>query len=207
MLKPTVITGYSKETDLGLELLAQNVYNALNPNPDFIWDETIMPQFRADIEAYSIMLVKAINGTPADTLAKKEARSRVVNGLKKIASGVNLQADYDLQKLQSSGLRLAKAKAKVGILPKPSGFAVKSGGNQGSLLCRADCHRNALSYLFYSAPVPAPGNIGEWRLTPSATHKKEINGFMPGQQYELKCAYQGSEEKLVFSDSVFIYAQ
>lgn len=207
MATQKVIIDYSKDTDFELDVFAQNVYTALNPNPNFTWGETVMPKFQTDITAYRAALEKAQNGTPADTAAKNAARKTLLETLKKIAIEVNLQADYDVLKLQSSGLRLTKGKSKVGVLPKPTGFVVRSGDNSGDLLCDVDAHPNVLVYNFYSAPAPAPAGIAEWRLTPSSTHKKNISGFTPGKQYELKCAYQGSETTLVFSDSVFIYAQ
>jgi hypothetical protein len=207
MATQKVIIDYSKDTDFELDVFAQNVYTSLNPNPNFTWDEPIMLKFHADIAAYRNALEKVQNGTSADTIAKNTVRAALIEDLKKNAAEVNLQAGYDLQKLQSSGLRLAKGKTKVGVLPKPTGFAVKSGDNSGDLLCSVDRHPQALVYNFYSAPVPAPANIDDWRLTPSTTHKKNIQGFIPGKQYELKCAYLGSEEELVYSDPVSIYAQ
>jgi hypothetical protein len=207
MGKPSVIIDYSKDSDFELDVFAQNVYTSLNPNPNFKWDESVMPAFQAGITAYRNALEKAQNGSPAERAAKNAARKTLLESLNKIASEVNLQSQNDLLKLQSSGLRLAKERAKVGVLPKPIGFTVKSGDNSGDLLCNVDPHPNVSVYNFYSAAVPAPANIADWRLTPSTTHKKNITGFTSGKQYELKCAYQGSEEALVFSDSVFIYAQ
>jgi hypothetical protein len=207
MAKSFVIIDYSRDTDLELDVFAQNVYTALNPNPNFTWGETVMRNFQSNITAYRTALEKAQNGTPAETARKNAARKVLVVDLKNIALEVNIQANGDLLKLQSSGLRLAKTRSKVGILPKPTGFTVRSGGNSGDLLCIVDTHPNALSYNFYSAPAPSPASINDWRLTPSTTHKKNIAGFTPGKQYELKCAYQGSEETLVYSDPVLIYAQ
>jgi hypothetical protein len=138
---------------------------------------------------------------------KNEARVALLENLRTIGMEINLQANNDLLKLQSSGFHLAKERSKVGILPKPTGFTVKSGDNSGDLLCNVDANPNASMYNFYSAPVPAPANINDWRLTPSTNRKKNIPGFIPGKQYELKCAYQGSEDTLIYSDSVFIFAQ
>jgi hypothetical protein len=207
MSKPSVLIDYSRDTDLELNVFAQNVYTALNPNPNFTWDESVMPKFQTDITAYRTALEKAQNGSPADTAAKNAARTTLLEELKKIATEVNLQANYDVLKLQSSGLLLKKRKSKVGILPKPTGFVVRSGDNSGDLFCSVDSHPNALVYNFYFAPAPAPVAIGDWRLIPSSVHKKNISGFTPGKQYEFKCAYQGSEETLVYSDPVLIYAQ
>lgn len=207
MSKNHVITDNSKEVDNDLGNFAQNVYNSLNPNANFTWDASVMPQFQTGITTFRSAQEKVINGTPTDTTAKNVARAELLEKLRIIAIEVNLQANNDLQKLQSSGFHIAKGKNKVGILPKPTGFTVKTGDNSGDLLCNVDANTIANMYNFYSAPVPAPANINDWRLTPSTNRKKNIPGFIPGKQYELKCAYQGSEDTLIYSDSVFIFAQ
>lgn len=207
MSKNHVITDNSKEADNDLGNFAQNVYNSLNPNESFTWDAPVMPRFQTAITAFRAALEKVLNGTPTDTAAKNAARALLLEELRVIGIEVNLQANNDLQKLQSSGFHLAKGKSRVGILPKPTGFTVKTGDNSGDLLCNVDANTIASMYNFYSAPVPAPANIIDWRLTPSSSRKKNISGFTPGKQYELKCAYQGSEETLIYSDSVIIYAQ
>jgi hypothetical protein len=207
MSKSSAITDYSRETDLELDVFAQNVYTSLNPNPAFTWGETVMRKFQTDITAYRTALENAQHGSPTEIVIKNAARKVLVDGLKNIALEVNIQANGDVLKLQSSGLRLAKTRSKVGILPKPTGFTVRSGDNPGDFLCNVDPYPHVAMYNFYSAPAPAPASINDWRLTPSTTHKKNIAGFTPGKQYELKCAYQGSEETLVYSDPVLIYAQ
>jgi hypothetical protein len=205
MEESKVLTDYSKVRDFELNTFAQVVYTALNPNPNFIWGETAMEQFRAGILAYRAALEKAQDGTKSDRVAKKAARKTLIVILRKVAAEVNRQGAGNLAKLQSSGLRLARVKSRVGVLPKPTGFKVSSGANSGELLCWVDAHPNAVVYNFYFAPAPA--SAGDWRLIPSTTRKKNIAGFTPQIQYELKCAYQGREENLIFSDSVFIYAQ
>lgn len=207
MSKLAVRIDYTKVPDSELGPFTQSVYDALNPNEHFVWDATVMPAFQANITTYLNAYEKNINGKSADTIAKNVARINLLETLKLIASEVNLQGNKDVIILQSSGLTLVKERAKVGVLPKPSSFTVKSGDNSGDLLCSVSSNIHALTYNFYSAPVPTPAKISEWRLTPSSTRKMNISGFEPGVQYELKCAYQGTETQLVFSDSVNIFAQ
>lgn len=207
MLKPSVIIDYSKVADGELDTFSESVYNALNPNTNFTWDSTFMPSFLAADNDYRTKLEKSLNGTTSDTAAKNVSRAALLKILRVVGSEVNLQANGDIEKLKSSGLQLSKSRSKVGVLPKPTGFKVKSGDNSGDLLCSVDANPNASVYNFYSAPVPAPASITDWRLTISTMHKKNIKGFTPGKQYEVKCAYQGSEDALVYSDSILIYAQ
>jgi len=207
MSKPSVITDYSKVTDSELDSFAEAVYAALNPNPSFTWEGTIMQDFSAATEVYRLRLNRSLNGSASDTTAKNVSRAVLLDMLRTMALEVNLQANEDIVKLQSSGFMLSKTRSRVGVLPKPTNFKVKSGDNSGDLLCTVDANTNASVYNFYSAPAPAPASMADWRLTISTTRKKNISGFAPGKQYELKCAYKGSEDALVFSDSILIYAQ
>jgi hypothetical protein len=198
---------YSRETDDGLLVFGQSVYDALNPNTNFTWEPTVMPAFQSDVDEYRRLLILVINGTSADVLKKNLSRNKLLSTLRSVATVVNIQANGDIVKLQSSGLRLVKPRTKVGILPKPTGFEVRSGDNSGSLFCSVNAHPNSKVYQFYSAKVPAPANITDWRQFTSPNHKATITGYVPGCQYELKSAYQGSDKELVYSDSIFVYAQ
>jgi hypothetical protein len=207
MTKQAVIIDYSRDADKDLDNFAEAVYKALNPNPNFVWDTKVMPLFKTNTDNYRTMLQAAQNGTSTDVLAKNLAKTTLTDQMREIAMEVNKQAGDDLIKLQSSGFILARGKSKVGTLPKPTGFKVSTGANSGDLLMNVDANMDTTTYNFYTAPVPAPANINDWRLTPSTTHRKNISGFTPGTQYAVRCAYLGTDPTLVFSDTVQIYAQ
>ncbi|MGB4776143.1 MAG: hypothetical protein WBP45_13270 [Daejeonella sp.] len=207
MKKQTIIIDYSHEADNDLDNLAQTAFDALENNADFTFEAGVLPDLQTSINDYRFKLNQSKNGSSADKAAKNEAKEVLADQLKEVAIQVNLQADGDALKLMSSGFRLAKTGAPVGILPKPTGFSVKSGKNSGELMLSVDANKNATMYYFYTAPVPAPANLADWRLTPSTKSSINIAGFTPGKQYECKCAYKGSAEELVYSDSILIYAQ
>ena len=198
---------YSRETDDGLLVFALSVYDALNPNPNFVWDTTVMPEFQQLLDYYRLLLSLVVNGTSADVLKKNLARTQLLDKLRSMANEVNYQAKGDVVKLQSSGFRLLKQRSKVGVLPKPTGFEVHSGDNSGSFTCIVDANPNVKVYLFISARVPAPANFNDWRQSTCPSRKATLSGFIPGVQYELKSAYQGSEKELIYSESIFVYAQ
>jgi hypothetical protein len=202
-----VIIDYSKESDDRLSVLSESIYSCLNPNTNFTWETMVMPLFRGHIDEYRSCLEKVPAGTSADVIKKNMARKVLLIDFHDIGTEVNYQAAGDLVKLQSSGFLLAKIPSKVGLLPKPTGFEVTSGDNSGDFLCNVKAYSKAKMYLFISAPVPSPANFIDWRQSSSSAHKTNIQGFVPGKQYELKCAYLGTEKELVYSDSIFIYAQ
>jgi hypothetical protein len=207
MPKSSVITNYTKTPDSEIGTLAQSAYNCLNPNANFTWDVTIMPLFQGAIDKYVNIYQKSRTGTTQDILEKNDAREELNDIMRKIGIEINLQGDGNYTILQSSGFKMAKEKSKIGVLPKPNGFVVSTGYNSGDLLCQVDPYPNVNTYNFYVAAVPAPANISDWRTIPSTKSKKNISGFIPGQRYELRSAYQGCCDELIFSDSVFIYAQ
>lgn len=207
MSKQSVIIDYSKESDKELDNFAQGVYNSLLANANFTWAATVLPLLLTNVTTYRTKLEAARIGTAKDITAKNIAKGVLTDQLRVISGDVNRQAAGDLFKLQSSGLKLAKIPSKKGVLPKPTGFSVKTGANKGEFLFLVDAHTDANMYYFFSASTPAPANIGDWRLIPSTTHKKNITDYIPGTQYELKCAYKGTEDALVFSDSLMLFAQ
>ncbi len=207
MRKETIITDYSHVPDNSLDNLAQSAYDKLSNGTEFTFTANVLPDLLLSADRYRGKLDKSKKGNSMDVAEKNAAKKELTDKLKGIATEVNRQADGDLVKLTASGFTLAKKAVQVGILPKPAGFSVKSGKNPGELAFSADSHKNARVYYFYSAPVPAPGNMAAWRLSPSTKSSANINGYTPGQQYECKCAYKGTAGDLVYSDSILIYAQ
>jgi hypothetical protein len=202
------IIDYSRTPDEELDHLAQSIYNSLNPNAFFTWKADVMPLFQTNIKTFREKLEIVMNEPlPKNRTAKKEAKKVLTSQMRDLAIEANVQSQGDLGKLQTTAFKLAKERAPIGTLPKPTGFKVKSGENSGELLAMVDAYKDADMYFFYIAQVPVPENIDNWRLVPSTSCKKTIKGLIPGKQYELKCAYKGASEELIFSDPILIYIQ
>lgn len=207
MNKQSVIIDYSKLPDSELDNFAQGVHNSLSGNANFTWAATVLPALLTNIVSYRTKLEIAANGTAKDVTSKNVAKISLLDFLRTTATDVNRQANGDLLKLQSSGFKITKTPAKKGIMPKPTGFKVKTGDNSGEILFQMDAYTEADMYYFYSAAVPAPVDMTDWRLTPSTTRKKNISGYTPDKQYELRCAYKGTEDAMVYSDALLLFAQ
>ncbi len=143
----------------------------------------------------------------ADTIAKDEALKSLLALLTTMALTVNLQASGNKGKLESSGFTLAAVPGKIGVLAKPEGFKIKSGDNSGDVLLQVKPNPNADIYLFYSAPVPAPTSMENWRTIPSKKSKTNVSGYTPGKEYAFRCAYKGSEDTLIYSDIITMFVQ
>lgn len=206
MNKQSVIIDYSKLADDKLTLLTLSIIALLTGNEYFTLKAELLARLKELNAEFSKWVVKAKTGTSQDVASKNVAKSLLCDCIRELGLEINLQAKGDTLKLQSSGLTLAKERKKTSTLPKAEGLKVIGGDNMGDFLCSIDVCKDARFYNFYSAPAPAPANINEWRLTPSSTHKKNISGFTPGKEYEFKCAYQGSEDNLLYSDTIKVFA-
>jgi hypothetical protein len=206
MNKQSVIIDYSKLADDKLTLLTLSIIALLTGNEYFTLKAELLARLKELNAEFSKWVVKAKTGTSQDVASKNFAKGLLCDCIRELGLEINLQAKGDTLKLQSSGLTLAKERKKTSTLPKPEGLKVIGGDNMGDFLCSIDVCKDARFYNFYSALAPAPANINEWRLTPSSTHKKNISGFTPGKEYEFKCAYQGSEDSLLYSDTIKVFA-
>jgi hypothetical protein len=207
MDKPYVITNYSKFGDQELYILADLVYKSLNPNPRFTWAVEVMPNFKTKITTYYTKLQEApvIKGTgPA---AKNIAKKELTDEMRDIAVEVNKQANGNLEMLKSTAFILAKTRSPKGELEKPDYVKVTSGTNAGELICETPSFKDAVMYCFYTAPVPEPADMDDWKLSISTDHKRKIKGFTSGKKYAVRSAYQGTVDTLNYSDTVYIYAQ
>lgn len=206
MAKQDVIIDYRKVADDKLTPFSLSILANLTGNTNFEFNAALLPKLGTLTAEFTERVVKAKTGTSQDVASKNVTKDLLCDCIREVGLEVNLQAKGDVLKLQSSGLILAKEHKKVGTLPKAEGLKVTGGANQGDFLCTVNVCKDAHFYNFYSALAPAPANINEWRLTPSTTHKKNISGFTPGKEYEFKCAYQGADDVLLFSDTIKVFA-
>lgn len=202
-----VIIDYSKEQDDSLDNFGQYVYNHLNGNANFTWQADVLTGFQTKITNYRVKLEASRHGSDLDIDAKNVARGELLKELRILGMDVNRQANGDYSKLLSSGFRMVKTKTPVGVLPKPTGFVVRTGRNSAEMFMEVDPCKGVKIYDFYVSEVPAPEDIEKWRRINSTRCRTYANGFIPGKQYEFKAAYKGTSEEIVFSDPIFIYAQ
>ena len=207
MAQAKVIIDYKDVLEGELDNQGQAIFNSLTNNPNFTWANNELVTLQTLVTAYGVAYEASRNGTKANTVAKDDARKALLAQMRLMALQVNLQANGDRLKLESSGFTLVKESTKVGVLPKPTGFKVKSGSNSGDFAVEVDANSSANVYLFYFMIAPGSANINDWRLIASNKRKINVSGFSPGKQYECKCAYKGSEETVVLSDGITIYAQ
>jgi hypothetical protein len=203
----TVITSYAKLSDSELLTRAQCAQKGLTNNAYIKTEPEELTKFNANITALNNAIVDAKDGSSIAILKKNECRELVLDDMHRLGQKVNLQANGNIEVLQSSGFVLSKEPISRGVLPKPTGFKVVSGDNSGELTCSVDSFAGVRVYCFFYTEAPATEDISKWQLSISTVRKKKISGLTPGKLYTLRCAYKGTEEELIYSDPISIYVQ
>lgn len=207
MSKATVVTNYSKLSDSELLTQAQKTNKSLTGNTNFKFEAERLPQFATNISRLQDGILAAKDGGVQAINSKNIARQTVIDDLHYFGVAVNLQAEDDKEKLLTTGLTLSKDPAPKGVLPKPTGFDLDAGDNSGEIVCTVNALSGTRMYCFYYAESPAPASIEDWKVIMSTTRKKKITGLTSGKKYEFRCAYKGSEDEVIYSDLLTIYAQ
>ena len=120
------------------------------------------------ITLYSTALLKSIDGNKADTANKNATRTDLVNALSLLANYVNLTAENDLVKLESSGFNLTKTPTPVGILDAPI-LKIYFGNNPGEVGYEISSDSKATEHIILYTTLPAPENDADW-------HSKVVSG-------------------------------
>jgi len=207
MSKTTAVTNYSKLSDSELLTQCQKTNKSLTGNANFKFEAERLSEFSSNILRFQDGILAAKDGGVQAINSKNIARQAVLDDLRYFGVAVNLQAEGDKEKLLTSGLTLSKDHAPKGVLPKPTGFDLDAGDNSGEIVCSVNALNSARMYCFYYAEAPAPANVSEWKVVMSTTRKKKITGLTSGKKYEFRCAYKGSEDEVIYSDLLTIYAQ
>ena len=126
------IISFSKTKDHELADIGQAIANKMTNNPNYPTPTLSISDLQAAITAYSSALIQAQDGSKADVVAKNASRTTLENDLSALGNYVNLIADGDALKLQSSGFPLTKLPEPIGILDAPI-LTVHYGENAGEM--------------------------------------------------------------------------
>ncbi|MEI6066565.1 MAG: hypothetical protein WCP96_04460 [Methylococcaceae bacterium] len=101
-------------------------------NPYFTDPQPPLTTIQEYIAAYSAALVKAKDGSKEDTVNKNACRLTLETALFTLGNYVNLVAENDVVKLDSSGFPISKLPEPIGILDAPH-LTVYYGKNSGEI--------------------------------------------------------------------------
>lgn len=207
MYKNKVITNFSNYSDSNLDVVGNSAVTGLTGNASFTFVNAELTTLTTNQNTYHIKLAAVATGNASAVIEKNAARKDLLSSLRVIAIQVNLQADGDLLKLQSSGLPLA-AIPQHHMQSAPEGLIVDN-GNSGELYAKVDrspAGDNGTVFA-YTLANNAATNPEAWTVKPVNSHSITVKGLTPGMEYKFSAAYKGNdEEDLVWAPPVSKFA-
>ena len=186
------IISFAKTKDHELTDLAQAIANKMTNNIHFSTPTISLSDLQAAIDAYSDALIQTQSGSKADTVTKNTYRLTLENDLSRLGAYVNLIADGDLLKLQSSGFPLSKLPEPIGILEAPI-LTVHYGDNPGEMGIEISPIPKASGYIVLYAPTPAPADNNDWNSKVLSSAKGILTHLKSETKYIYKAAAISSE--------------
>jgi len=199
------IISFTKVRDSELANTAQNIVNKMTTNPYFTDPQPPLTTLQNYIAAYSMALVKAKDGSKEDTANKNACRLTLETALFTLGNYVNLVAENDVVKLESSGFPLSKLPEPIGILEAPH-LTVSYGKNPGELIIEISVVPKASGYIVLYSPLPAPADNNEWYEIVFSGTRGTLTRLKSETKYVIKVAAISTEANKMgvynFSDPV-----
>ena len=186
------IISFAKTKDHELADIAQAIVNKLTNNLNFSNPTISLSDLQAAIVAYSSALIQAADGSKVDTATKNACRATLENDLSTLGTYVNLMAEGDMVKLQSSGFPLTKLPEPIGILEAPV-LTVHYGENAGEMAIDISPIPKASGYIVLYAPTPAPADNNDWNSKVLSSTKGMLTHLKSGIKYVYKAAAISAE--------------
>jgi hypothetical protein len=162
--------------------------NSYFPNP-----EPNLATIQTAITVYADALVKCLDGTKQDTATKNAYRLNLEDLLGSLGNYVNLIAQGDLIKLDSSGFIISKIPEPVGILDAPPSFNVLLGNNSGEVTIEIGVVDRASGYIVLYSELPAPADNEHWNSKLFSKSKGLLTNLKAESKYAFKAAATSSE--------------
>lgn len=204
MTRPKLSLGFGRLGDYALLSLANHIVLSLTGNANFPTTNPTLVTVQAAIDDFYLALTNVLRFNPATYTVKRAKRAVLVNVLQQLGLDIELQADGNMQKLQTSGFKLWQAWQRVGVLPAASITKLTQGPAKGSLKVVATAVKNAQSYQFQYALTPLTKDT-EWKTFVSTRREAVLTGLTQGAEYGIRVCAVGSNPERCFSSEVFSY--
>ncbi len=186
-MKQKALINSSNLKDYELTIYAQNIFSKMTGNTNFLNPQPPLLSIQSFITAYNAALIKADDGNKADTANKNATRLSLENALNSLATYVNLTANYDVVKLESSGFNISKLPEPVGILEAPN-LIIHSGNNPGEINYEITSTPHASGYIILYSTLPAPADLADWHSKTVSSYK----GMITNLTHETKLVFKAT---------------
>ncbi len=184
------VRSYNRLADGKLSAFAGATAVGLTNNPDLLTPPVAATVITTLQQVFDDAIVKALDGSKLDTVAKNAARLDLITSLDKNASYVDINCDDDLSVLLSSGYQAVSANRAQAILNAPDVMAVDS-PQTGALKVRIKPDYKSKSYV--GRIKTAAGSEFGPSISFASSRKIVFNGLTSGVTYVMQlCAIGGS---------------
>jgi hypothetical protein len=197
-------TSFARYKDSDLSTKAEYILFSMTGNANYLNPVVSLAAIATALQEYNDALAASMSRNSTDVAVKKEKRQVLMSLLNTLGIWVQMESNVNAAVLKSSGYDVAKAKAPVGILPKPERFVVKPGEAKGSVKLRIERTRGAKSYEFKYTKAPLQPNC-KWESIIQRRTTALIPNLTSGQAYIFKAVAIGANPVRVYSDEVSTY--
>ena len=183
---------------------AQKIVDKMTGNLNYTAPQPSLSVVQSAITAYSAAVIKSKDGTKEDTANKNATRLVLQDALYTLGNYVNMTAESNLVKLESSGFSISKLPEAVGILDAPT-LHVDYGKNPGELIIDIDANVNKILLdngnekdilLFFAGITDSFEEIlFSCEKDELNTYYQQYNGFYQLMKLLEKLAFKVSEHK------------
>ena len=207
-MKQKARTSSERIKDNELTNYAQHIVSNMTTNPIYPDPKPTLGVIQNLITLYSAALLKTVDGNKVDTANKNAARVDLTDALSSLANYVNLTAENDLVKLQSSGLDLTSLPTPVGILDAPT-LKMHFGNNAGEAGYEISSDPKATEYIILYTTLPVPENDADWHSKVVSGTKGVLTNLVHKKEHIFKAAATSPEANKLnlynFSDPIEQY--
>jgi len=168
---------------------SHNVVTQMTGNPNFPSPDPDLAYIAAVADVLQIACMEALNGGKLQTVRKQIAFEELKKAMRLLGTYIELISKGDAGKILSAGVQIHKKKAKVGLLPSPSGVQAKVSNYSGTIELRwkrVDKNKGYTIYMCSGDPLK-PEAI--WTPIAMTTKSKcSITDLEPGTFYWFKVA-------------------
>ncbi len=188
MAKNHVLHNYAQTTDGQLGDFALHVATSLTGNGNFPTPPITPVALTGQANSFITLVAAAVNGTPAQTLAKNTLRGQLITSLDTLATYVELTANNDAQKILLSGFELASTSHAAAV---PGKTAILSATNTatGKLGLELQLADNAWCYIVEYTALP---NGAVKTATFTSVRDAVLTGLTSGTMYSIRAQVMGS---------------
>jgi hypothetical protein len=213
-MQPKLIIAFDRLSESAFDAKADLIYNSLDGNANFPlpWPAYVpqLTDIGTAFNNYHTLFEAAQSGDSLKISARTTARDTLTGMLKKLAPYLELVADGDVTKLQSTGYDLRHDIVQGTAnnpLPAPPNFTFARGDISGTMVASADSLAGAGSYEL-STCTGDPAVEANWKDQGTFLHCSNIvvSGYTPGTIYYARLRGVGTNGPGVWAVSAGVMA-